>query len=199
MAQQLQLSSARLAEAVQQNNDLVSQVTDLQNEVNQIAENLAEQRRKLQQTSEELARVTARADQLLSRNSRTARLPTVRGWTGQGTAAFFLKEGSLCYLRDPRQSAERIVDGSTIIEPVPSAGLRIDPARTDQAALETLFRRFSTQRHLIRIWVAPDSHEQWGAVRDTVVRLGFRYQLEPIPPDQYLILTDSPTAELRAQ
>jgi hypothetical protein len=199
MANEIRRTTVVVADIVQDNNKEIDDVTNSQKEVNQISKTLSERKRSLKQTKEELSQVSPKLEREFKKRSRSAQLPRVREWTGQGIAPFFLKEGALCYLRDSKQARRRNENGKTILEPVVAAGLRIDAAHPNQNALDTKFQEFSPKRHLIRIWLSPDSHQEWASVRDSLVRLGFRYQLDLIPPDEYIVLTDKATVPTRAQ
>jgi hypothetical protein len=170
------------------------ETNDIALKIKQMEDAAAAARRKLEDLQQQVERE-------ISTRSRTAKLPRVRT-TSKTPVAMFLRGGRLtAFARvgaggdlemNPAEVAVRADAGVDYAEPVPGAGLAIDPDGRAKTAVEQKLRGYDPNRHFIHIFVWPDSFAHFGPVKDVMVARNFEYSLQPVPDDERIPITDQP-------
>jgi|GEM_PF-1125418 len=206
LARELRTQRMQVSALVGNNGSVLARVAELQAQTNTIAKELADQRTAITATAKQLQTISRRLTREVSRRTRDVKLPTVSRWNGD-VANTVLKNGTLCFLQipsngflawNPRESRTVKEMGATIIDPVTSAGLKISKSSAADSALNDKLSAFDSGKHLIRVWVTPDSYGEFAAVREALVRNKFRYEIRPLPQTRRLRLGGSGT-QTRAQ
>ena len=206
LARELGMQRIQVSTLVGNNDSVLARVAELQAQNNTIAKELADQRTAITATAKQLQTISRRLTREVSRRTRDVTLPTVSRWNGD-VANTVLKNGTLCFLQipsngflawNPRESKIAKEMGETIIDPVISAGLKINLTSPADSALNDKLSTFDSRKHLIRVWVMPDSYGEFTAVREALVRNKFRYEIRPLPQTGRLHLGGSET-QTRAQ
>ncbi len=184
LAEKIRYEKVNLSQSVQSNNQKMSQTVTTQKNINEISEKLETLKHELIISKEKLSNLNIQLKQEIKKRSRSSKLPTVTMESKAPDASYFLQQGTLCFLGSPNE-IKKISEGKTVfVVPNISAGLKISSETPD---LDSIAANFDSKgipkRHMIRIWVSPDSHSEWNSVREALVKRGNRYELRLLPKD----------------
>ena len=187
LAQKLHESELNFSQTVISNTRRGEDTAEMQQKINQINEQLEQQSQELRDLRKELENLSVKLKGVVAKNSRESRLPTAQKQVGTPDAYFILKQGVLCNLNHPAESRRSTESGTQFLDPVLSAGLKISEKQTDTSSVTgKLDVQRIPGRHLIRVWVSPDSHTQWNLVREALVKRGNPYELILLPDKERL-------------
>ncbi|MCA9014470.1 MAG: hypothetical protein KDA77_03980 [Planctomycetaceae bacterium] len=187
LAQKLHESQLEISQTVITNTRGGEETAELQQKINQINEQLEQQTQELRNRRKELENISVKLKGVVTKNSRESRLPTAQKQAGEPDAYFIIKQGVLCDLDNPAESRQSTEGGIRFVDPVLSAGLKISETQSDTSPISAkLAARGIPGRHLIRVWVSPDSHTQWNLVREALVKRGNQYELILLPEKERL-------------
>lgn len=172
-------------------------LADSQILMNETAQELERLRSTIAATRQTLNSAKKQLEQEVAIRSRTSKLPRAESTTKK-QMSFFLKEGRLCAFasidasgnvrRNETESRVEVADGKQFAIPIVSSGLSVDPSGGNTDAIAAKFDGFDKDRHFLAIVVWEDSFEHFEAVKDTIVRLGFKYQLMPLAKDEKIYM-----------
>ncbi|WP_417386432.1 hypothetical protein [Gimesia sp.] len=187
LAKKLHESELNISQTVISTTRSGEETAEMQQKINEINEQLEQQSQELKDLRKELENLSVKLKGVVAKNSRESRLPTAQKEVGAPDAYFILKQGVLCNLTDPAESRRSTESGTQFLDPVLSAGLKISEKQTDISPVtDRLDSKKIPGRHLIRVWVSPDSHIQWNLVREALVKRGNPYELILLPDQKRL-------------
>lgn len=168
----------RQIELTQHLSEIDAQVRKRQKELNELDQRLVEARASLADKAKAID------DALDSREQKTE-LPKVRT-TSKGNLLFLMRYGKLYLVSSPNGSGyheahviESSLLGVTRIKPRPDAGWDMSNS-LDVTDFELLIVSSPPSNTFFSCAVWPDSYEQFGTVKQNLLRLGYDYQLLPI-------------------
>ncbi len=197
LARQASSQAARLSDTRTSQNKIVDQTTDLQEDINQTAADMAAQRKELQELAEAKAISAARLAEEIEKRSRTTASPIVSDWNGD-KVGFLLQQGELFEIGT--SETNEIRDGDVKrVEPAPGKGLRVTGGPRSKEAIKARFSGYSPTRIAVQIFVSVDSFPEFDLVRETLVELKLRYVLEILGKDTFVYLTTGAGGTSRVQ
>jgi hypothetical protein len=183
-ARQLQ-SEAQRDKAVKQQVELSQHFRDVEKRVLEMREELSELDEKLVEARASLAEKSRATEDALDSREQKTELPKVRS-TSKGNLIFAMRYGKLYLISNPSGggfNTNHVVTlnllGTTRIKPRPNAGWDLSSS-ADIAEFEQSVCSSSPSDTFFSCAVWPDSHEQFGALKEILLRLGYDYQLLPI-------------------
>lgn len=187
LSQEVRQTKLDVSQTVLSNSRGGEETAVMQQDINQLSDQLEQQQDDLKNARTELQNLSVKLQGVVQKNARESQLPTALKKTGSPDANFILKQGVLCDLGHPAESRSSEENGIRFLDPVLSAGLKIPAENPDPQLVAARFdARGIPGRHLIRIWVSPDSHAQWDLVRETLVKRGNQYELVLLPEGERL-------------
>ncbi len=183
---------ARLAQVEKQRDqtlkrqiELSQHLSDTETHVRKLQKELNELDQKLVEANAELAEKAKAVDEALDSREQKTELPKVRSTT-KGNLLFLMRYGKLYLVSSPTgvgfnsgHVTESSLLGVTRIKPRPSAGWDMSNS-IDVSEFERLVSSNPPSSIFLSCAVWPDSYEQFGTVKQTLLRLGYDYQLLPI-------------------
>ncbi len=161
--------------------NLETQIRDQRQELNELDQRLIEARASLVDKSNAV-------DEALDSREQKMELPKVRT-TSKGNIIFMMRYGKLYLVTDVTNPigagtysahvSEKTSFGVTRIKPLPNAGWELSRP-VDVAEFEKLVAGSPTSSTFFSCAVWPDSFEQFGTLKETLLRLGYEYQLLPV-------------------
>ena len=184
LANEIRDKKLNLSQSVQSNNQQMSQTVTTQKNINEISEKLDKLKHELIISKEQLSNINIQLKQEIAKRSRSSKLPTVKMESKAPDASYFLQQGVLCFLGSPKEIMKTTEGKTEFVVPNIAAGLKISSDSPNRDSIADNFdSKGIPKRHLIRFWVSPDSHTEWNAVRETLVKRGNRYELRLLPKD----------------
>jgi myosin heavy subunit len=163
-------------------------LADSQVQINQTVEELQRLRKDIAATRERRSAAEQRLKEEQAVRSRTSELPRARETTKK-QVGFFLKNGELCAYtaidasgnlkQNAVESKVEISNGRRFAGPIAGKGLTVDLQGKNSKAIAAKFAKFDKDKHFLTMVVWGDSFEQFSTVKETIVRLGFKYQFLP--------------------
>lgn len=206
LARELHIERTRITRSVGNNNSLIAKIGQFQTQTNKIAQQLKDQRNSIITTAKQLNVAEQRLASEKRKRTRDITLPTVSQWDGS-VANTILKDGSLCLLQTAvngflsfNTSESKIIteNGQKIVVPIIPNGLKINLKSPNRAEIQEKMRVYDPKKHLVRVWVTPNSFEEFSLVRESLVKMKLRYEIIPFPQAGRLVLGSS-RKQTRAQ
>lgn len=183
---QLQVKKKELQKEIQLSLD---QIALSQIETNKIAQRMKDTRDKTAQARKALAAVQEKLRRELITRTRSAKLPQQHS-TNKTQVGFFLKQGRLCAIASIDASGNlsfnndecKMItdsDNKTYLEPIPTKGRVVNPKGDNLQFISKTFTSFDPRQHFLTIFVSKDSFAHFVTIKDSIVRMGFEYQLVP--------------------
>ena len=190
----LELQS-RLAQREKQREQMVKEQIKMSQHIRNVETRIRDQRKELNELDQRL--IEARAslvdksnavDEALDSREQKTELPKVRA-TSKGNLIFLMRYGKLYLVTDVTNPigagtysahvSEKTSFGVTRIKPLPNAGWELSRP-VDVAEFERLVAGSPSSSTFFSCAVWPDSFEQFGTLKETLLRLGYDYQLIPV-------------------
>ncbi|MDA0285508.1 MAG: hypothetical protein O3B86_19360 [Planctomycetota bacterium] len=193
LARSVQTTQKHVTEQVQIKARTLDEVSQSQIRINETAQQLEERQDQLEAMRRELAAARSQLTSEVNSRSRTVSLPRLQQ-TNKQYCSFFLKRGRLTSLltrnsygiESVNESEIEIVsEGSTeYYEPRIGKGIAVDLNGSNQSAIQSKVRMFDRSQFVIRLWIWPDSFDQFAAVQQALVAGQFQYKPEPLTSSQ---------------
>jgi len=189
LAHQLRQKRVELSSAQTKKNGLFDDITLSQSEINQLAAVFKTQDESLEQTKEELAKVTPQLEKEVKQRSRSSKLPTLTTWTKE-TVGFLLRGNKLWALLTPDGAPDlnevKLVaeSGSSYLDPISTAGTVVDVTGHDTSDIVRKLLKYDPTQQMIKVFVSPRSHSEFAIVQREMVKRRFKYAIIPFPDSE---------------
>lgn len=189
IARNVQSTEGHVTEQVQIKAQTLDEISKSQIRINETAQQLEEQQDQLEAMRRELAAAKSQLTTEVNSRSRSVTLPRLQQ-TSKEYCSFFLKRGRLTSLRTRNSygieslnesEIEIVSEGSNdYYEPRRGKGIAVDVDGGNQSAIQQKIRMFDRNQVVIRLWIWPDSFEQFAAVQQALVSARYQYKPEPL-------------------
>ena len=196
MARKLVEAEALRAARVEETATIAKMTADHQNSVNTISQNLDERKKELESLNRQLQVQSVSMRQEVESRSQNVTPPKLEELPNHRSIGLILKGGRLTALtrisasgvetRNSQELSVSIEDGTEFVETKSGAGVAVALDKSTKAQIQSALSQFSPDRHVLKIWIWPDSFAHYQVIQEVLAESRFRSKPEPVRQDTRL-------------
>lgn len=190
LARQFQELELRCTARVEETARITTEAARVRQDSNSIEEQVRERTTRADALRKELAAQTASLQKEVESRSQNVTPPKLEHLPNHRSVSLILKGKRLTPVIkvgaggvETRNIDELIVsteDGAQYLDVKPGAGIKVNTDGSNASQIRTLLKLFRPDRHVLRVWVWPDSFEEFTVVQKSISELNFRSKPEPV-------------------
>jgi len=175
---------------------ITKMTADQQNSVNTISQDLNEQKKDLDSLNQQLQVQAVSLRQEVESRSQNVTPPKLEELPNHRSVGLILKGGRLTALtrigesgvetRNSEELSVSIEDGVEFVETKSGSGVAVALDQSTKAQIQSALSQFSPDRHVLKIWIWPDSFAHYQVIQEVLAESRFRSKPEPVRQDTRL-------------
>ena len=175
---------------------ITKMTADQQNSVNTISQDLDEQKKELDSLNRQLQVQTVSMNQEVESRSQNASPPKLVELPNHRSISMILKGGRLTALsrisangvetRNAEELNVSVEGGTEFVESKSGSGVAVALDKSTKAQIQSALIQFSPDRHVLKIWIWPDSFAHYQVIQEVLAESRFRSKPEPVRQDTRL-------------
>lgn len=196
LARKLVEAEALRAARIEETATIAKVIADHQKAVNTISQDLAVQKKELESLKSQLQVQSDSLRQEVESRSQNVTPPKLEELPNHRSIDMILKGGRLVALsrisaggleiRNADELNVSLEGGTEFVEPKNGAGVAVALDRSTKAQIQSALSQFNPNRHVIKIWIWPDSFAHYQLIQEVLAESRFRSKLEPVRQDTRL-------------
>ena len=196
VARKLVEAEALRAARVEETATIAKMTADHQNSVNTISQDLDERKKELESLNRQLQVQSVSMRQEVESRSQNVTPPKLEELPNHRSIGLILKGGRLTALtrisangvetRNAEELSVSIEDGTEFVETKSGSGVAVALDKSTKAQIQTILSKFSPDRHVLKIWIWPDSFAHYQVIQEVLAESRFRSKPEPVRQDTRL-------------
>lgn len=175
---------------------ITKMTADQQNSVNTISQDLDEQKKELDSLNRQLQVQTVSMSQEVESRSQNTSPPKLEELPNHRSISMILKGGRLTALsrisasgvetRNAEELNVSVEGGTEFVESKSGSGVAVALDKSTKAQIQSALIQFSPDRHVLKIWIWPDSFAHYQVIQEVLAESRFRSKPEPVRQDTRL-------------
>jgi hypothetical protein len=196
LARKLVEAEALRTTRIEETATITKVIADHQKSVNTISQDLAERKKELESLQNQLQVQSDSMRREVESRSQNVTPPKLEELPNHRSIDMILKGGRLVALSrisesglENRNADELNVSfegGTEFVEPKTGAGVAVALDKSTKAQIQSALNQFNPNRHVIKIWIWPDSFAHYQVIQEILAESRFRSKLEPVRQDTRL-------------
>lgn len=196
LARKLVEAEALRTTRVEETATIAKVIADHQKSVNTISQDLAERKKELESLQSQLQVQSDSMRQEVESRSQNVTPPKLEELPNHRSIDMILKGGRLVALsrisesgleiRNAEELNVSIEGGTEFVEPKSGSGVAVALDKSTKAQIQSALNQFNPNRHVIKIWIWPDSFAHYQLIQEVLAESRFRSKLEPVRQDTRL-------------
>ena len=196
LARKLVEAESLRARRVDETVTITKKTADQQNAVNTISQDLNEQKKELDSLNQQLQFQTVSMRQEVESRSQNVSPPKLEELPNHRSIHLILKGGRLTALsrisasgletRNAEELNVSIEGGTEFVESKSGSGVAVALDKSTKAQIQSALNQFSPDRHVLKIWIWPDSFAHYQVIQEVMAESHFRSKPEPVRQDTRL-------------